>query len=516
MSAAAALRSEARRRLARALRALRDPRTAAKLALKAVVRGRAPRREDLPFDRWRLARDPSGALTIDGVVLNGLLARYGSPLHVVDATRLVENAARFLAKPAGASRACEAYVSYKTNPVPGVLRLLHANGVGAEAASPFELWLAFELGVAPKAIVFNGPAKTEASLELAISRQIGLVNANTRGELDEIAKVARRLGKRVDVGLRVVPPRFAGGQFGVPIAGGAALAAYRHALTLPELRVVALHAHRNGELASEAQLDAFLDPLLAFTDELRAELGLEIEILDVGGNLACPTTGHLSRRTQRLALTFGCEPLPRAPSSVLSIDRYVARLVQRVEAHSASRDERPPRVFVEPGRALMSNTQLLLTRVIGLRDEDAAGLRLGLLDGGFNVAEPVRNEFHQLFKLVVHAASDAPSSPSSPSSPTRLYRLVGPTCSVGDLLYPAWRLPELEVGDGLAIMDTGAYFVPASSCFSFPRAAIVAIAGGRVSELRRRETYDDVVALDAGPAALSAGARARAANDASP
>lgn len=490
--------------LAGALAATRDPRRAVKLALQGVVRRRVPPREDLPLDRWRLARDASGALTLDGVVLADLFARHGSPLHVVDATRLAENAARFLARPVGAAHACEAYVSYKTNPVPGVLRLLHASGLGAEAASPYELWLALELGVAPRAILFDGPAKSEAALAQAISREIGLINANSRAELDEIASVARRLGKRPRVGLRVVPPRFGVGQFGVPIEGGAALEAFRHALSLPELRVVAMHAHRNGELANEAQLDAFLEPLLAFADELHAKLGLELEILDVGGNLACPTTSHLSSRAQRLAVTFGCEPLPRPPASVLSIDGYVTRLAQRVEAHFAARGAQPPRVFVEPGRALMSNAQLLLTRVIGLRDADAAGLRLGTLDAGFNVAEPVRNEFHQLFPLAARGA------------PSQLYRLVGPTCSVGDLLYPAWRLPELAVGDALAIMDTGAYFVPASACFSFPRPAIVAIANGRVSELRRAETYDDLVSLDVGVRERAPDARLRAANDSKP
>jgi diaminopimelate decarboxylase len=493
-----------------ALREAPDARTAVKLALGQVVRGRVPPREDLPLGLWRLARDAAGALTIDGVALGELLARHGSPLHVVDATRLAQNAARFLARPAGVARACEAYVSYKTNPVPGVLRMLHASGVGAEAASPYELWLALELGVAPDAILFNGPAKSEASLVQAISRDVALINANSRDELDEIAKVARGLGKRARVGLRVVPPGFAGGQFGVPIDGGAALAAYRHALSLPELRVVALHAHRNGELATGPQLDAFLEPLLAFTDALRGALGLELEILDVGGNLACPTTSHLSGRAQRLAVTFGCEPSPRPPASVLSIDRYVARLAAGVESHFAARGARPPRVFVEPGRALMSDAQLLLTRVIGLRAEDPAGMRLAMLDAGFNVAEPVRNELHQLLPLVDRRDRQERGAPS------HLYRLVGPTCSVGDLLYPAWRLPELAIGDGLAIMDTGAYFVPASACFSFPRPAIVAIENGRVTELRRAESYDDLVSLDASPRARSPGARVRAANDSSP
>jgi diaminopimelate decarboxylase len=422
---------------------------------------------------------------LDGIELRGLLERRGSPLYVVDAARIISNAARFTARPSGASRSCEVYYSYKTNPVPGVLRVLHGRGVGAEVVSPYELWLALRMGVDPRSIVYNGPAKAPDSLALALDRGVGLINCNHRAEIAQLASAARSRGKTPRIGVRVVPPGASMGQFGERIDNGDALRAYQEALAQPELRVVALHAHYNGEIRERHVLDAFLSSLLAFCDELKARLGLELEILDIGGNLACTTITPLSPVARRLAMTFGCEPGSRPPGSVLSIDAYVACVLERIEGHYAAAGRPTPRVFLEPGRALTGDSQMLLCRVLSVRDPHPAGLTWGVLDVGINAAEGVRNEIHALLPLVPRAGEH------------RTYRLTGPSCTLGDLLFPACSLPPLEPGDGLAIMDTGAYFVPFATCFSFPRPGIVMIDGGRERVLRRFETFDDMVSLEA-------------------
>ncbi len=458
----------------------------AKRVLGGVARRYTPRRQDLPLSLWGLSQDGSGALSLRTVALGDLIRRWGTPLHVVDSLRLVENAAKFQARPPGAARGCRVLCSYKTNPVPGVLRMLHSQGLGAEVVSPYELWLALRLGVDPGAIVYNGPAKSRASIAVALDREVGLINVNARSEIAPLAALARRMGRRPTVGVRVVVPGSVGGQFGERIDTGAALAAFREALQFPELRVRALHSHYNGEIVGRDQLDAFLSSLLAFADELHARLGLAIEIIDIGGNLACPTVSRLSWRTRRLATSFGCEPVPRPPESVLSIDAYVERAVRRVEGHFAGTGRTAPELFVEPGRALMSNTQMLLSRVLAIRDPDAAGMRWAVVDTGLHLAEPMSSEFHQLFSVAARRGS-----------PQHLYRLSGPSCMLSDQVCAAWRLPELAVGDGLAIMDSGAYFVPFSSCFSFPRPGIVAVGHAGEEILRRAETFEDLIARDA-------------------
>lgn len=443
-----------------------------------------PRARRWPLSTWGLTRDETGELKRGGVALGELLERYRSPLYVVDQARLDGNAARFLATPLGCARGAEPYYSYKTNPVPRVLQRLHQQGVGAEVASPWELWLALELGVPPAAIVFDAPAKTPDAVALAIDRGIGLINLNGRPEIALVAELARARHKRPRVGLRVVVPGGRAGQFGERIETGAALEAFREAQARPELDVVGLHSHVNGEIASTAALEALVNPMLTFTEQLRRELGLELEVLDFGGNLACPTVSRLPERARRLAVTFGREPDPRPPESVLSIEDYLAQLIGQVERHASAHGVARPRIFLEPGRAMTGDTMMLLTRVLSVRGRDEAGATWAILDAGINVAEPVPHEYHHLLAVAPRSAE------------TQRYRLTGPSCTMGDLLYPAWELPELAAGDALAIMDTGAYFVPLSTCFSFARPAIVSVHDGQVEELRRAETFEDLVARD--------------------
>jgi diaminopimelate decarboxylase len=452
--------------------------------LRPLVRQLRPHRVDLPLSTWGLARDGQGVLALDGVPLDALLDRHGSPLHVVNAARLARNAADFVAVPPGAARGCAIHYSVKTNPVPGVLSRLREAGVGAEVISAHELDLALSLGFDPAQIVYDGPAKSPASLRLAIARGLALVNLNSRCEIAPFAALARALGRRPRTGLRVVIPGAWAGQLGERIDTGAALRAFAEAQRCPELDVVALHAHLGGEIATAAQLDAYLAAVLAFTDELRRRLALDLTQLDLGGSLPCPTVRHLAPLESRLNRSFGADLLPREPGSVLSIRAAVAQIVARVEAHYRHAGRPCPRILLEPGRALTGDAQLLLTRVVHVQDE-VDGVTHVVLDAGFCIASPVPNELHQLFLI----------TPPRPG-PLHTYRLVGPICSPADVLYPAWDLPALRPGDALAIMDSGAYFVPFASSFSFPQPGIAVIEAGHEALLRRAESFAHLTALD--------------------
>lgn len=153
-----------------------------------------------------------------------------------------------------------------------------------------------------------------------------------------------------------------------------------------------------------------------------------------------------------------------------------------MEAHYETRGRPVPRVFVEPGRALTGNTQVLVSSVITTTD----GVTFAVMDAGINLAEGARYEYHQLFPV---------NRFGEPAS--RVHTLTGPICSPGDVLYAAWELPALRPGDSVAIMDAGAYFMPFSTSFSFPRPAIVMVDGGRDSLLGEAERFDSLVAFDA-------------------
>ncbi|WP_426750554.1 pyridoxal-dependent decarboxylase [Myxococcus sp. Y35] len=455
-----------------------------KQTLRPVLqRAMTPARTAIPASHWGLQELPGQGLSLEGVPLAGLVERWGSPLHVVHLAALRRNAERFLAVPPGRTGGCEVYYSYKTNPVPGVLSFLHGLGVGAEVISAYELWLALKLGVPPERIVYNGPVKSEASVREAISRGIQLLAANHAEEIAVFARLAAELDRRPRVAVRVSTNSGWSAQFGTPITGGAALRAYQQARASRHLDVVGLHAHRGETIRTEGDLTSFVEAVLDFTDTLHQELGLDLEVLDLGGSLNTPTVEHIAERDWRLNLTFFRDVPAPDPAASLSIERYVALAVEMVESHYARRGRQRPRIFLEPGRAMTGDTQLLLGRVHALKaGEDRTW---AVLDAGINHAECVRNEYHQLFHV---------NRPDAPAD--KVYTVVGPICTPGDTLYHAKRLPALRVGDTLAIMDAGAYFVPFATSFSYPQPAIIALEDGQERLLRRAETFDDLVTFD--------------------
>jgi diaminopimelate decarboxylase len=433
---------------------------------------------------WGLDVTPLGHLACDAVSLASLREKWGSPLHVVLARKLRENASDFLAvNEAGRTRA-EIYYSYKSNPIPGVLRLLHSLGIGAEVISEYELWLALKLGVPANRIVFNGPAKSTAAIRDAVAKDLLLLNVNHREEIDLFASVARALDKRPRVGIRVAASSGWSGQFGLPIDQGEAFAAIRQVHESRVLQLAAIHCHVGGMLRSSQQALGYVGEVLSLADRVRSDLGVELTILNFGGSLATPTVAGISEFDRRLSIAFQA-PIPTPlPHATIGIREYVRCVVEKVEAHYAAMGRQCPRIFFEPGRAMTGDAQILITSVLSLNASDPKP-GWAILDAGINLAEPARSEFHQIL-------------PASRMHDKRVlrYRLAGPICSPGDVLSWSTLLPELAIGDALAIMDAGAYFVPFSTSFSFPRPAIVMIDGSDVHLLRRAETFEDIIALD--------------------
>jgi len=457
-----------------------------KCVKRLVARGlrwRHPVRRDLPAECWGLEYSDR-SLTLRGHRLSDIAAEFGTPIHVVDEERLVRN---FTALSQNTDDgACDLFYSYKTNPLPGVLKRLHALGAGAEVVSEYELWLAQKLGVPPERIIYNGPAKSLRSLETAVSLGILLINLNHFEEIDRLAGLCRRLGQKTRVAIRVTTGGGWQGQFGIPIAGGKALAAYRHALDHDELDLVGIHCHRGVLFENLAEVDSHMDEVLAFLHELWAAVGSLPEILDLGGSVCVPTVRPLTRRDLRLSRAYSVDPLPPRRDERPGLEEFPRKMVQRVESFCGARNLPVPRIVFEPGRALTGDSQMLLTRVVTTR-AGSNERHYAILDAGVSLAGIVKSEFHQLLRL------QAPS----PGERQKTYRIVGPLCHAWDVLYPAWTTGELHEGDGLAIMDAGAYFIPEERSFSFTRPGCVSVGrDGTLAAIRRSEKFDDVVALD--------------------
>lgn len=443
---------------------------------------RRPRRVDLPLDCWGLSVGAAGHLQRAGLDLERLVREHGSPLHVVSAAALDRRAAEAMA-PWEDGTGCDVFYSYKTNPVPGVLARLHTFGVGAEVISPYELWLARRLGVPAERTIYNGPAKSAVSLREAVAAGLHLVNANSIGDVAAIAAAAREVGRRANLGLRISLPSMWGGQFGLPADSDQPVHAVRLALGDASVDLVGLHFHRGFGLRRRADLEGYVAEVLAYCDRLRKATGWYPRVLDIGGSLTTATVGSIPARDHRLNRAFASDLLPPDPRDHLGLAEASTVAAALVRSHAAALGLPAPTVVLEPGRGLTGDTQLLLTTVLDVKE--VRGQAYAVLDAGTNIAEPTSGEYHQLLSV------------SAPSAPTgRSYRLAGPICTPADVVYNNWRLPTLAPGHVLAIMDTGAYFVPFATSFSFPQPAIVLQDGTDITTLRRAETFDDLVDRD--------------------
>jgi diaminopimelate decarboxylase len=453
-------------------------RDAVKARAGPYIARRQPSRVDLPLESWGLAIGGNGALWSGRVDLTELAEREGTPLHVVRADRLDRNAV----EARRADRDADVFYSYKTNPVPAVLARLHQHGIGAEVISPYELWLARRLGVPPERLIYNGPAKSVESLRDAIRYGVRMINANSAGEAELISGIAAEERRVVNLGLRVSLRETWGGQFGISDVHRAA-SVVDAARRSPWVELRGLHVHRGATIRDSVTMSSYVDAALHRVVEIHKLTRWSPSELDLGGSLGCPTSAVLSIRQVRMNRALGTDLLPPEPKRCLSIPDAAGLAASSVRDCFSTMGVAAPNIVLEPGRALTADAQFLLTTVVDVKDD--GDVIHAVLDAGMNVAEPVRSEYHQLF------SASAPTA-----APVQTYRLVGPICTPADVLYHSWTLPPLQPGHLLAIMDSGAYFVPFSTTFSFPKPAIVVQDGSCVHRARRRESFEDIIALD--------------------
>lgn len=446
------------------------------------ILGRLPRRTDLPLELFGLEIGSSGHLHLGDVDLVDLADEYGSPLQVVDRRRLDE-AVLAAVGPSRAGTGSTISYSYKTNPVPAVLERIHAEGIGAEVISAYELWLAMQLGVPANEIIYNGPAKSIESVRIAIEAGVKSINANTESEAARIAELAGEIGTTAVLGVRVALPGMWGGQFGLTSTTDAVDRTILAALADDRVDLAAIHVHRGNTIRTADDMTAHVNQILDFIGGVHDRTGWYPRMVDVGGSLSCATVAGFPEREFRLNRLLGSDLLPPDPGDAISIAGASTLAAGLVAEHARQRGQLVPEVILEPGRALTANSQLLLTTVHDIKDD--VELHHAVMDAGINIADTAAHEYHQLF------SASAPTAEA-----VRSYRLAGPICTPADVLYNNWRLPQLAPGHVLAIMDAGAYFVPFSTSFSFPRPAIVMIDDGAVDVVRVREQFDDLTRLD--------------------
>jgi len=406
----------------------------------------------------------NGVLHAEAVALPSLAEQFGTPAYVYSRAALEASLREFHdvlgAHPAGA----DALVCYavKANSNLAILNVFARLGAGFDIVSGGELQRVLAAGADPKKVVFSGVGKTAAEMKQALEAGIFCFNVESAPELERLNEVAGQCGKKAPVSLRVNPnvdpkthPYISTGlkeaKFGV--AYDDALALYRRAAALPHIEVAGIDCHIGSQLLDPAPFVEALDRILALLDQLAAE-GIRIHHLDLGGGLGIKYKDDQVQPTVASYLT----PL---------LDKLAGRGLK---------------VVLEPGRRLVGNAGLLLTRVEFPKPGEGKGF--AIFDAAMNdLMRPALYEaWHDILPVVPRQGESC------------AYDVVGPVCETGDFLGQARPLC-IAPGDLLAVMSAGAYGMAMSSNYNTrPRVVELMVDGDKTFVIRQRETVAQLYA----------------------
>jgi diaminopimelate decarboxylase len=402
-----------------------------------------------------------GELYAEQVALAAIAERFGTPCFVYSRAQLTRGFESF-DRPFGAQPHLICY-AVKANSNLAILNVLARLGSGFDIVSGGELERVVAAGGDPAKVVFSGVGKRTDEIELALARGILYFNVESESELHRIGRIAAESGKIARVSLRVNPdvdpmthPYISTGlrqnKFGVQVDD--ALRLYRDARKLPGIEIAGVGCHIGSQITELSPFLDALDKLLGLLAQLESER-IRFHHLDLGGGL-------------------GIRYFDEAPPDP---GTYVAALMQRL----AGRRET---IVLEPGRALVGNAGLLLTRIEYLKH--GAERNFAVVDAAMN--DLLRPALYDAFHEIVPVRSRP--------GPTCRYQVVGPVCESADFLGHDRELAVSE-GDLLAVMSAGAYGMAMSSNYNTrPRAAEVMVDGPNVYEIRSRETVSQLFALE--------------------
>jgi diaminopimelate decarboxylase len=405
-----------------------------------------------------------GLLACDGVSLADVASTFGTPVHVYSAALLAERFQRLDAPFAAVPH--RLHYAIKANATLDIVRRMRRFGAGADANSGGEIEVALRAGFSPADIVFTGVGKGPAELARAVELGVAAINAESPGEVARIDAIAAARDRSARIAIRVNPdidaeshPHISTGshanKFGMSVSEARAMAA--DIAGRPHLTLVGLHVHVGSQLTRPGPIARAAATIASLARELVAG-GRTIEHLDFGGGLGVPY-----------------EPA----QAVLSPEDYAAAILPAIRGTGMT-------LLLEPGRWLVAPAGVLLTTVVDLKRKATGGWFV-IVDAGMTdlIRPALYGAWHQ-----VDAVRPRPTPPVAVD-------IVGPVCESSDVFGVDRELPLPEVGDVLAIRDTGAYgSVMASNYNRRPLAAEVMIEDGRGRIVRRRQTVDDMLQWD--------------------
>jgi diaminopimelate decarboxylase len=418
-------------------------------------------------------------LFCEEVDLNSAAEQFGTPLYLYSASTILDHYQRL--DQALSAIDHQVFYAVKANSNGAILKLLAKAGAGFDIVSGGELYRVINAGGDPAKCTFAGVGKTRAEVEYALEKRVYCFNVESETELEYINEIAQARQTRAPIALRVNPdvdPRtheyIATGsrenKFGIPLDHAPAV--YDRAAKMAGIAIRGVQMHIGSQITEAKPFVEAIEKVEPLVEKLNAQYG--IEFFSIGGGLGIEYESSIasgSRDWWRTEKSHG-----------LTIADYVAAITPPLTRIGL-------RIGLEPGRLLVGNAGVILTRVIYLKQ--AGEKKFAIVDAGMNdlIRPALYGSYHEIVPVVQPAES----------KPRKKIDIVGPVCESGDFFALDREMPELNAGDLLAIMSAGAYgFVMASNYNSRPLPAEALVRGEEMSLIRRRQTLEDLIRGEVG------------------
>ncbi|WP_322173739.1 diaminopimelate decarboxylase [Acutalibacter caecimuris] len=425
-----------------------------------------------------LAINELGHLAISGCDTVELAHQYGTPLYVMSEDEIrrvcrnyVESFQKFYngnGRPIYASKAfcCKE-----------MCRIAFSEGLDLEVVSGGELYTALEAGIPGKNIHFQGNNKTLAELEMAVDNHVGDIVVDNLSELDKLEKIVERKGEIVHITLRVKPGIDAhthefirtgqiDSKFGLDLASGEAFAAASRAVKIPGVKLVGLHCHIGSQIMEKEPFVHAAEVMLGLYDQIIRELGVELEILNLGGGFGI----HYTEK-----------------DDFIPYMEYMEAVSQKIHEKCTELELQLPKIFIEPGRSVVGEAGITLYTVGNIREIPQIRNYVAI-DGG--MFENPRYALYQSdYTCMIANKVDKPAD--------YLATVAGKCCESGDLIQEHTAIQRPEENDILAVLSTGAYnYSMASNYNRNPKPACIMVSQGESRVVIRGESYQDLLKND--------------------
>lgn len=419
----------------------------------------------------------AGELRVEDVSVQDIADKHGTPIYIYSSRTILEHYRKLRDAFAGAGGLAEPPLicySVKANSNLSILKLMKDEGSGFDVVSGGELYRALKVGADPKKCVFAGVGKNDEEITYALEQGILLFNVESEEELANIDRIAGKIGKKAPVALRVNPdvdPQthtyISTGKketkFGVDLIRAKRIV--QSALALKNTHLKAIHVHIGSQITKVEPYVETMQRIAAFLPELE-KIGAKIEMLDIGGGFGIWYKDKLARPAKEIAGAI----LP---------------MLQRMNC----------RILLEPGRFIVGNAGVLVTRVLYVKESGEK--KFVICDAGMN--DLIRPTLYSAYHRIWPVRTDPGHSGEAPdeetwSGPAAVTDIVGPICESGDFFAKERKMPPLKRGDLVCVFSAGAYgYAMASNYNSHPRPCEVMVAGKKAEVVTARESLEDLL-----------------------